>query len=96
MSEGNTVEATILRLTAACGPGRSVSPEDVARAVDEAAWHGKLSAVRRAALRLAAEGRIEILRKGRKVAPEDVRGVIRLRAPSPSETSPSEACPPPS
>lgn len=89
MSEGSTVEAAILRLTATCGPGRSVSPEEVARAVDETAWHGKLSAVRRAAIRLAADGRIEILRKGKPVPPEDVRGVIRLRAPSPSE-----ACPP--
>jgi hypothetical protein len=38
-----------------------------------------LSAVRRAATRLAEAGRIEILRKGKKVSPAEMRGVIRLR-----------------
>ena len=33
----------------------------------------------RVAVRLAREGRIEILRKGRPVPPDEVRGVIRLR-----------------
>lgn len=83
MSEANTVEAAILRLTAACGAGKSVSPEDVARALapaDEAVWRSKLSSVRRAAMRLAAEGRVDILRKGKRVEPEAARGVIRLRA----------------
>lgn len=35
--------------------------------------------VRHRAVQLAREGRIEILRKGRAIAPEAVRGVIRLR-----------------
>ena len=36
--------------------------------------------VRRAAAGLARDGRIEILRKGKPVPPEAMRGVIRLRA----------------
>jgi hypothetical protein len=83
VSDANTVEAAILRLTAACGPGKSVSPEDVAKALapgDEAVWRSKLSAVRRVAVRLAGDGRIDILRKGKRVEPEAARGVIRLRA----------------
>jgi hypothetical protein len=87
VSEGEPVEAAILRLTAACGPARSVTPEDVARALapdNEALWRSKLSAVRRAAIRLAGEGRIDILRKGKPVPPGEVRGVIRLRAPCPT------------
>ena len=39
----------------------------------------ELSAVRRAAARLAEAGRIEILRKGKPVPPAEMRGVIRLR-----------------
>jgi hypothetical protein len=35
--------------------------------------------VRRAAVRLAQEGRIDILRKGKPVDPLGVKGVIRLR-----------------
>ncbi len=76
------IEAEILRLTAACGPGRSVSPSDVAQAVlpgAEAAWQRELGAVRRVAVLLGQQGRIEILRKGKPVAPEGVKGVIRLR-----------------
>ena len=75
----------ILRLTAECGPGKSVSPMDVAHALEPGegegeAWRAKLSAVRRAAVRLAVAGRIEMLRKGKPVDPETARGVIRLRA----------------
>ncbi len=72
------VEQEILRQTEAIGPARSISPEDVARAL-AVDWHSQLSAVRRAAIRLAAAGQIDILRKGKPVAPEDVKGVIRLR-----------------
>ena len=69
-------------------PG-SADPVEVARAfqaatqpdtADPEAWHRHLSAVRRAALRLAGEGRLEILRKGKPVPPAEARGVIRLRA----------------
>lgn len=84
MSEGNTVEAAILRLTEACDPGRSVTPEEIARSLtpeNETVWRSKLSAVRRAAIRLAGEGRVELLRKGKPIPPEEARGVIRLRRP---------------
>ncbi len=83
MTEPTPLEATILRLTAACGADKSVSPIDVARAFDAdegEAWRRHLTAIRKAALRLAAAGHIEILRKGKPVPAEDVRGVIRLRA----------------
>ena len=78
------VEAAILQLTAACGPAGSIDPAEVARAVapgDGALWRNELGGVRRAALRLALSGRIDILRKGRAVDPaQGIRGVIRLRA----------------
>jgi hypothetical protein len=78
------IEAEILRQVAACGASASVSPTEVARAVapgEGEQWRGKLSAVRRAAIRLAQAGHIDILRKGRAVDPHaDIRGVIRLRA----------------
>lgn len=70
-----------------CAPG-SADPVAVARAfqaahrpgeADPEAWRRHLSAVKRAALRLAEAGRVEILRKGKVVAPEEARGVIRLR-----------------
>jgi hypothetical protein len=77
------VEAELLRLAATRGPFGSVDPTEVARAVAPGPgeqWRTKLSAVRRAAIRLAQAGRIDILRKGRAVDPAtEIRGVIRLR-----------------
>ena len=82
--EPPAIAAEILRLTASRGPGHSVSPNDVARSLaagDEAAWRSLLGPVRQAAMALAAEGRLEILRKGRAVPAAEARGVIRLRQP---------------
>jgi hypothetical protein len=72
------VEAEIVRLVTERGAEKSICPSEVARALDPE-WRSLMTAVRRAAMRLAAAGRIDILRKGKPVALEDVRGVIRLR-----------------
>lgn len=71
----------ILELCGQRGPGKSICPSEVARALedDEAAWRRLLKPVRCEAARLASEGRIEILKKGKPIAPESVKGVIRLR-----------------
>jgi len=76
---GQTIEAAILALAGARGPGASICPSEVARALAPDAWRPLLGAVRRGAAGLAAEGRIDILRKGKPIAPADLRGVIRLR-----------------
>ena len=79
----DAIAAEILRLTAACGGRRSICPSEVARALaggEEGPWRPLMGPVRQAALALQREGRIEILRKGKPVPPEAVRGVIRLRA----------------
>ena len=73
----------ILRQTADRGPDRSICPSEVARALaggEDGPWRPLMAPVRRAAAELARAGRIEILRKGRPVPPEAMRGVIRLRA----------------
>ncbi len=72
------IAATILRLVEARGPGKSICPSEVARALDPA-WQRLMGPVRQAAVSLALAGRIAILRKGKPVDPADVRGVIRLR-----------------
>ena len=75
----SAIELTLLALAGARGPNGSISPEDVARALAPAAWRPLLGAVRRHAAALAAAGRIDILRKGKPVAPGEARGVIRFR-----------------
>ena len=78
MSDERTIEAEIIRLTSERGVDGSICPSEVARAMNPE-WRQLLSAVRRAAIRLAEAGRIDILRKGRPVSGAAVRGVIRLR-----------------
>ncbi|MGA0564872.1 DUF3253 domain-containing protein [Ancylobacter sp. VNQ12] len=76
------VEAAVLEVAAAAEKGRSITPEDVARAVSPGPqWHGTLPAVRRAAIRLAKAGKIVIYRKGKPVDPDELRGVFRLGLP---------------
>ena len=79
------IAASILRLVAERGPARSICPSEAAREVAAgeglAEWHRLMGNVRRVAGVLQAEGRVEILRKGRPAA-ADVRGVIRLRQPA--------------
>jgi len=75
------IRDAILAQTAACGAGKSISPSDVASALEPEGWQRLLPRIRREAVLLAREGLIDILRKGKPVDPTaEIRGVIRLRA----------------
>ncbi|MCA3388085.1 MAG: DUF3253 domain-containing protein [Roseomonas sp.] len=76
------ITATMLRIAAERGPEKSMCPTDVARAVSAENWRPLLGAVRQVATELARQGKIEILRKGKPISPDEMRGVIRLRATS--------------
>ncbi len=83
---GDPIELMMLKLIAERGPGRTVSPVEVARALagdDPARWGRLMQPVRRTAVRLAQEGRLVITRKGRPVDPADFKGVYRLGPPPP-------------
>lgn len=76
-------EQAILTLVAQRGPDKSICPTDAARLLagnpQGDKWRASLSPIRLAAQRLAKAGKIQILRKGKPIAPEDAHGVIRLR-----------------
>ncbi len=80
--------AIILDLCAGARTGATISPIDAAKAFadargeDDLGWRMHLGAVRRAAVRLALEGRLVIYRKSKMADPNDFRGVYRLGAPS--------------
>lgn len=74
------LRAAILALATARGPEKSLCPSEAARAVAAEDWRPLMSRIRREAIALAREGRIDILRKGKPVDPAaEIRGVIRLR-----------------
>jgi hypothetical protein len=87
------IEAAILRLLAERGPGKSISPEEAARAAGGAGWHALLASVRTAAQRLARAGRIVVLRKGKPVDPDGFKGVYRLALPEVGEGNSSDERP---
>lgn len=83
LADDATIRQEILRQTALRGSERSICPSEVARALaggDDGPWRPLMAPVRRAAVALAQDGRVEILRKGKPVPPEAMRGVVRLRA----------------
>jgi hypothetical protein len=76
-----SIEAVILERLAALAPGKSVSPEEVARAVDPEGWRRLLPQVRATAVGLARQGRLVITRHNKPADPDSFKGVYRLRAP---------------
>jgi hypothetical protein len=75
------VEATIFDLLAKLPEGKSVSPEEVARAVDPEGWRRLLGHVRATAVGLARQNKLVITRHGKPADPDAFKGVYRLRLP---------------
>lgn len=83
-TDAAAIEAVLLRLVAERGPDKTVDPTEVARELggrhpDQ--WGPLMQPVRRAAVTLAEQGRLVILRKGKPADPRDFKGVYRLSAP---------------
>ena len=81
------LEDILFALLAAKDAGKSVSPEEVARAADPEGWRRVLPKVRATAIGLARQGKLVILRHGKPADPNGLKGVYRLRLPSPDATA---------
>lgn len=84
------VAATILDELRARGPGASLKPDEAARAFHRPrakpadkpdAWRRYARAVKQQAIHLARAGKIEIVRHGEAVDPNDFKGLWRMRLP---------------
>jgi hypothetical protein len=90
------VKAAVLRdamlaLATERGPGRAVDPMEVAVAVagkDEKIWRRLMKPIRDEARRLASDGRIVVLRKGKPADPATLRGLWRFRLRAAGEPDP--------
>jgi hypothetical protein len=88
------IEQAILELVARRGEGKTICPSEAARALgghQPEGWGPLMKPVRAAAVRLAKQGRIAILRKGRAVDPDDFKGVYRLGAASGAASGPGSS-----
>ena len=90
--DSKTLAETIVDLCVKAGEGKSICPMEAAKSYaaarneGELGWRNHLSDVRRTAKKLANEGALVILRKGKPADPSEVRGVIRLTLPSHDKT----------
>lgn len=81
MIQDDQIRDELLRQVEARGSDKSICPSEVARALAPE-WQGLMSRIRTVAAVLSREQRIDILRKGKPVEPEAMKGVIRLRLKS--------------
>lgn len=72
------IEQAILDLLASRG-SKSICPSEAARAVGADRWRELTEPARRAARRLASNGRVEITQRGVVVDPASFRGPVRVR-----------------
>jgi hypothetical protein len=82
------IVATLLRLAGERAPDKTLDPAEVARALGGPhpdGWGPLMQPIRRAVIDLAKEGRLIILRKGKPIAPADLKGIYRLRLPAPDQ-----------
>ena len=75
--------------------GKSIEPSDVAKELQPEQWQRMLPKVKAVALGLMRQGKLTITKKGKPVDPNAVKGVIRLRLPTPDETAAALAALPP-
>ncbi|MDA8870753.1 DUF3253 domain-containing protein [Rhizobiaceae bacterium] len=71
----------IVSMVAERGAGKSICPSEVARQIggsDEKVWRGLMKPIRAEALRLAAEGKVSVTRKGKPVDGPDFKGIYRI------------------
>lgn len=77
-----------LFVLSALSDGKSKAPQELARAFGDSrakpsdppdAWRKYLVAVRQQTLNMARAGLVEFTRKGVRIEPDDVRGVVRVR-----------------
>ena len=85
MASEAEIEDTTLRLLAKAGPGKTISPMDVAVALssnDEKEWRKLMTQVKLASKRLASSGQIDLLRHNKPVQVAELRGLYRMRLPT--------------
>ena len=85
------IDEMIFKLLEQLAPGKSLAPEDVARALDAEGWRRQLPPVRAAAVGLARQEKLVILRHNKPADPDTFKGVYRIRLPLPTDGGPDDS-----
>jgi len=70
--------ATILKLVAERGPGKTICPSEAARAIGGAQWREAMPLIHAAAKALAEEGAVELRQGGEPCGTEGIVGPYRI------------------
>lgn len=65
---------------------KALRPEDIAMHIRKDDWQGLLKRIRIFVRKLAVEGYIDIIRKGKIADPDDFRGIYRVRSAADAPT----------
>lgn len=76
-----SISDTIFALLAEAGPGKTIDPANVAKAIQPEQWQRALPKVRHEAIHLARQGLVVITRHNKPADPDAFKGVYRLRLP---------------
>jgi len=83
--------STILKTIDNQEDGVSFDPNHIAKTVDPEGWRRHLGAIKATCIGMARQGQIEILRKGKPVSPNGLKGLYRFRkSMAPAITIPIE------
>ena len=82
MTSETRIRWAILDAIHARGPGKTICPSEVARALAPD-WRALMPEVRKVAQDLAGQGRVTVTQKGQTVDALTARGPIRLGLPTP-------------
>jgi hypothetical protein len=91
------IRDVLLLMAAEAIDGKPIAPDAVARAIagrNEKVWRRLMKPVKDEAIRLAKEEKVILLRKGKPIDPDRVRGLYRIRLRGEGEPMPVYAAPP--
>lgn len=78
MDQRAQIEQAMLAMVEGLETGKTIGPDQVAKDVSKENWRSLLNEVRRIARSLASDDKLAITRKGKKVDPDDFKGVYRI------------------
>ncbi|MEO1066604.1 MAG: DUF3253 domain-containing protein [Pseudomonadota bacterium] len=78
---GAALQDALITLIEARGPGKTICPSEVARAVagsNAKEWRLLMKPVKAIAVALAKDGKVTIRRKGKIIDPDAIKGIYRI------------------
>lgn len=78
MDQRAQIEQQMIDMVDALEDGKTIGPDQVAKEINTDNWRSLLNEVRRIAQKLSREEKAAITRKGKKVDPDDFKGVYRI------------------